>query len=57
MIMVRRRRNDHRLRINNRRRGRIADLHFTVNARDDFSADRDADRGCSRMGRHTAEQE
>ncbi len=57
MIMVPRRSDNHRLRINNWRRWRIADLHFAVDARCDFSADRDADRRCSRMGRHTAEQE
>ena len=57
MIMVRRWCNNHRLRINNRRRRCIADLNFTVDARGDFPADSDADRGSSRMSCHTAEQE
>jgi hypothetical protein len=57
VFMVRPWRNNHWLRIDNRWRRRIADLHFTVDTRGDFSADSDADRGGSRIGRHTAEQE
>jgi hypothetical protein len=57
LIVVRLPGNNHRLRINKRRRRRIANLYFTIDARGDFAADSNTDGGSSRMGRHTAEQE
>jgi hypothetical protein len=47
--------NDHRLCIEYRWRRGVAELHLTINARADFTADTEVYDGGSRMGRQTGE--